>query len=96
MKKYKERKSIDIDWNEVLSFVVAIFIVGMLIAVCVNVVYAVKKEAEKDRIMYNNGIHQDCGGVWVIKGIDAGDILFECNKCGGSFKTAYNFSSLEG
>lgn len=95
MKAYKERKSIDIDWNEVAGFALAILLVGAVVAVCAGFIYGINKQEEEDRIRYNNGIHQDCGGEWVIKGASDGFILYECDKCKGSFRSSCNFSSIE-
>lgn len=95
MKAYKERKSVDIDWNEVLGFFFAILLVVALVAVCAGFIYEIHKQSEEDRIRYNNGIHQDCGGRWVIKGSGDGYILYECEKCKGSFTATHNFSSIE-
>lgn len=95
MKAYKERKSVDIDWNEVGGFALIILLVGVLITVCVGFIYGMHKQYEEDKIRYNNGIHQDCGGEWVIKGTGDGYILYECDKCKGSFSATHNFSSIE-
>lgn len=95
MKAYKERKSIDIDWDKVKGFAFVILLMAAGVALCAGLIHGINKQQEEDRIRYNNGIHQDCGGRWVIKGSGDGYILYECEKCKGSFTATHNFSSIE-
>lgn len=95
MKAYKERKTICIDWDQVLGFLFAMLLTALVVVFCAGAVYAIKKEEKRDEKVYNEGIHQDCGGEWEIKGISNGYYTYECDKCRKTFTTTKNFNSLD-
>lgn len=42
--------------------------------------------SHRDKLMYNNGTHNNCGGKWhFIEDGEDGTITYKCDKCGTTF-----------
>ena len=66
--------------------VVLICILALLVIFVSLVIFCYVNDQNNQKQLYNNGIHQDCGGAWVyqepVGHKYSTTYIFKCNKCG--------------
>lgn len=80
------------EYNEdvITGFVVTIMaalilLVLLLIILCASCSLS-DGPSHRDKLMYNNGIHNNCGGKWYfVEDSEDSTITYKCDKCGVTF-----------
>ena len=68
-----------------LVIMLAIAFLGLLMWLCVSCA-SNSGPSHRDQLMYNNGIHNNCGGKWYfIEDNEDSTITYKCDKCGVTF-----------
>ncbi len=77
--------------NKFFVYMAIILVVVITIVLVCAAITGISAAKERDAI-WNNGIHNDCGGEWQFVGIQhewrySSSIVYQCDNCGYLFNT---------